>query len=230
MIFISSMPKAGTHLLATVMQDLFGEYPVPVRKKVPGEVIDFAQFASHSLLMGHFRASSVQQNPALQALMQGRKILILIRDPRDVCNSMLHYLLQSSHPLHRKVQPMLLGLPYAEQIKAVAAGLAAPDRSFKVARLQAHCGGFVEVAQLLPQACVLRYESFFDGQASATLAAFLELDQDHIAGAIDNALRSGSKTKRAGIASAWRDNFDPALQSFFIAHHGDIIRQLGYAE
>ncbi len=228
MIFISSMPKAGTHLLATVMQELFGEYPVPVRKKVPGEVIDFAQFASHPLLMGHFRAGSVQQNPALQALMQGRKILILIRDPRDVCNSMLHYLLQSSHPLHRKVQPLLQGLDYSEQIKAVAAGLDASDRSFKVGRLQAHCGGFIEVAQLLPQACVLRYESFFAGHASASLATFLELDQDRVANAIDNALRSGSKTKRAGIAFAWRDNFDPALQAFFIVHYGDIIQKLGY--
>lgn len=230
MIFLTSMPKSGTHLLATVIQDLFAEYPVAIRKKGPGETIEFSQFAGHPLLMGHFRASMVQQNPDLLELMQRRKTLILVRDPRDVCNSMLHYLLQSSNAFHRKVRPMLLGLPYTEQIKAVAGGLIAPDQSFRVGCLPVHCGGFTEVAQLLPQACVLRYESFFDGQASAALAAFLELDQERVVKAVDNALGSSTKTKRAGIASAWRDNFDSELQAFFITHYGDIIQKLGYLD
>lgn len=230
MIFITSIPKSGTHLLATVIEQATGEYPVSVKKYGLDENSNLSKYQDIKGLIGHFRVAQLESNESLKYHFAKRKIIILIRDPRDICNSMLHYLERSVNSHHKNVASLLEHMDYDSKIKAVASGLISSDKSFKVANLTQLCSGFIEIQHLFPeQTTIIKYEDFFtENIARDKIAKFLDIDQQSAERYIQNALSSETKTKNIGLPYAWKKNFNDHLKSFINESHSDIIRQLGY--
>lgn len=197
MIFITSTPKTGTHLLAQTLEMLTGHYSVSVKKNNLANTDDYLRFQEYPNLVGHFRLSHVTKNMALRQLMYIRKVFILIRDPRDVCNSMLHYLEQSANPDHIAATKQLLGLSYQDKTKAAASGITIPGLKFTVA---SHCSGFIELADTLPHACLLRYAHFFsDDSLPETIANFLECETHLVKECLNKALNADTVLKESAF-------------------------------
>jgi Sulfotransferase domain len=228
MIFITSVPKAGTHLLASVVQDLLGVYPTSVKKAGVMHASAYAQYTGHACLVGHFRDHQLRGNDGLLELFRSRKVIVLVRDPRDVCKSMVHYLLQQQEPRQRQLADLIRELPFKEQVMCVAGGLSLVDRTFEVLRLEEHCDGFVGVQSLVPTVCVLRYEDFFTDVAAKQLASFLGFNRRLVKQAVSKALGGRSQTKRKGTPYEWLHAFDDELKLYFDVEHGEALRKLGY--
>lgn len=229
MIFITSAPKSGTHLLAKIVDELLGGYPVSVKEKKALKSFDYGSYAQHRALVGHFRFAHLETNPSLRALVFGRKLFVLIRDPRDICVSMVYYLEQSVNPMHVAAARQLAGLDLKDKIKKTALGFEVLAGQFRIADLAQHCGGFLEMVEHAPEACLLRYEDFFDaGLAAGKIADFLSIDKNLVSACINNAFSTALRTKRDGVPYSWRKTFDDELQHFFNDHFGSIISRLGY--
>ena len=229
MIFITSIPKAGTHLLASVVQELYGVYPVSVKKSGGMHSSSYSQYVGHPCLVGHFRDYHLAGNDGLLSLFKSRKVLVLIRDPRDVVVSMVHYLLGQRDPRQRRLADLMRDEPLREQIMMVAGGISLIDRSFEVLRLNDHCDGFLGIKDLLPEVCVVRYEDFFTDTAARQLSSFLGFSRRQVKQAVTSALGGRSQTKRQGVAFDWIASFDEPLKAYFDGEHGTAITSLGYS-
>lgn len=228
MIFITSVPKAGTHLLASVIQELLGVYPTSVKKAGVMHASAYAQYRGQACLVGHFRDHQIRGNDGLLELFKARKVIVLVRDPRDVCKSMVHYLLQQEEPRQRQLADLIRDLPFKEQVMCVAGGLSLVDKSFEVLRLEEHCDGFVGVQAVAPAVCVVRYEDFFTDVAAKQLAEFLGFNRRLVKQAVSKALGGRSQTKRKGAPFEWLHAFDDELKAYFDVEHGEALRKLGY--
>jgi hypothetical protein len=229
MIFLTSIPKSGTHLLATTIQVLTGSYPVTVNKPASPVGADFSRFDMHPNLGGHFRREYVSQNASLAVLFRKRSVFVLIRDPRDICNSMVHYLESSDNAGHKSILPLFEGLTLTEKIKAVAAGMVSPDSGYRVPGLKVACGGFIDFGEVIPTATIIRYEDFFIGTLAAEkISAALGVDVATAQQAVEQALGTKTRTLRVGMPQAWRTNFDQSLISYMNSNYGLLIHKLGY--
>jgi hypothetical protein len=227
-VFITSIPKSGTHLLASVLQHLQGEYPTSLKKKRdPAE--SYSEYEKFDGLVGHIRANHLAENESLSTLFTTRKILILVRDPRAICNSMVHYLLSSTNANHLLVRDQIASLSYAEQVIAVSKGLRSPDRKFMVPELAKMCTGFVEIQQSHTDSFLFRYEDLLDVEpASQELANVLGTDPQRTLDSLTAAIAGPSRTKREGRPDGWRDAFNGELADYFRASYSGLIKDLGY--
>lgn len=225
--FITSVPKSGTHLVATIVADVTGAYPLTVKKL--NKRATYPTFDPAASLVGHFRAKSIRNNPSLTKLFAERKVLLLVRDPRAICNSMLHHLMTSNNNYHREGLAMVQGLPFNKQIITISKGLYAKDGTEIVADLQRMCTGFDEIRELLPNTVRLRYEDFFDPAfVTERLPGVLGVDQEQARQCVERALASDSRTKRIGNPHNWRSAWDEELTRHFNTTFGGLIEQLGY--
>jgi hypothetical protein len=228
--FITSIPKSGTHLLATVIQDLTGAYPRSV-KKIDGRDTVYGGYEPSESLVGHFRARAIRNNESLAKLFSERQVLVLVRDPRAICNSMLHHLMTSRHRRHQEGRDQVQALPFNEQIIRVSKGLFAADGRNIVAELAKMCTGFAEIKKLYPDAVFLRYEDFFDPAFTAEkMPGIFGIDAQRAREVVDRALTGGSRTKREGNPNGWRAVFDADLVNYFDINYGGLINQLGYPD
>jgi hypothetical protein len=226
MIFVTSIPKAGTHLLCQVIEYVVGTYPVSLKK---GRAFEPGRFEDHPYLVGHFRREHLAGSDALFRLFARRAAVVLIRDPRDICNSMLRYLEREPAERYRAAARKLEGLDYPARIKAVAAGIRVAEMEFKIPSLVDACSGFLELRDLLPELVIVRYEDFFgDCVAADKLAPVLRCETRVARAAIERAVTTATRTKDVGQPQAWRRNFDEELAAYMRETYGDIIARLGY--
>jgi hypothetical protein len=226
--FITSIPKSGTHLLATVVQDLTGAYPRSVKKKA-GRDSEYGPFKPTESLVGHFRARGIRSNDTLAGLFAERQVLVLVRDPRAICNSMLHHLMTSTNKYHTEGREQVADLPFNEQIVKISKGLFAKDGRNIVADLEKMCSGFADIAKLYPSAIFMRYEDFFDPEFVATkMPGIFGIEPQQARDVVDRALAGGSRTKREGNPTGWRSAWDSDLVNYFNINFGGLITELGY--
>lgn len=230
-----SIPKAGTHLLERAIclhprlyrkllptvsdenVDRWGGVPGLVAKVRPGQVV-----------AAHLRFDTAYAEVIARG---GLKPIFLIRDPRDIVVSQVHYVSKrTDHRLHAVFD----GLPdVKERLRLAIAG----DPERHVVSIGDRLDYF---AGWLDAALVVRFEDLVgpDGggdrdRQDATLRSiydFLGVDVDRRALArIGGRLFSAdSPTFRSGAIGGWRRSFDPELEALFDRTVGDRIRPYGY--
>jgi len=231
--FISSVPKSGTHLLATLVRIATGEDVVSIKEKegLPG--IDFSRYESFVNLTGHYRIKHVKSNESLRKLFESRRCVVLIRDPRDLCNSMLHYIEGSTNKGHKKVAARLGGLSYEERIVQLAEGVKDCDGISISPGLHAWTCGFLELLEEFPESTLIRYEDFFvDDAIKPIVQRLFQVSPSCAHDLVARALRSGSKTKRVtgggGRPCQWNQAFSAELKHYFASNYAELIDYLGY--
>lgn len=226
--FITSIPKSGTHLLASLVREITGEYPTSVKKSL-SENADYEKYARFQNLVGHFRINNIEESRSLKDLFLARRVLVMIRDPRAICNSMLHYLMKSENQRHVEIRKKILGLSFDDQIIQISRGIVSDDRSFKVPELSVACAGFLEIIDRIPSSTLFRYEDFFVGDRNMEkIAVCFGVDTERARVCLNNAISGGSKTKREGTPDSWKSAFSPSLVSYFDENYRDLIAGLGY--
>ncbi|MHA6719616.1 hypothetical protein ACX40Y_09185 [Sphingomonas sp. RS6] len=226
-IALTSIPKSGTHLLATVVEKMLGDYGATLGKKVDFSSGRGKSLMSRKVICGHLRLDTII-TPQHAPYFIGRRVAILVRDPRDICNSMVYYLEKSHRDVHQMMSKSMEGLTHEEKVMRVADGISLDGVSANVPSIDKACRGFIEIAEYIPDSMVFRYEEFFDDAVAPKLAAFFEVSPEVARAAVAESLGADTRTKREGKKQPWRSNFSPALIDFFEQKYGETIRYLGY--
>ncbi len=234
-ILCVSIPKAGTHLLERALC----LHPKLYRKLVPTvseENVDrwkgvpglLAKLRPGQVAASHLPFRS--EYPEVIA-RNGVRPIFLIRDPRDIVVSQVHYVSKrTDHRFHA----LFDGLPdVKERLRLAIAG----DPEHNVVSIGDRLDYF---AGWLDAALVVRFEDLVgpDGggdrdRQAATLRSiydFLGIDVDgHALARIGDRLFSAdSPTFRSGVIGGWRRSFDQELEALFDRTAGDRIRPYGY--
>jgi hypothetical protein len=219
------MPKAGTHLLSRIIEYTYGRPMLPLKKTALSAMpsinrlvdeLDYRDFLFH----GHFRYHHFSH------LLTSRhwKIVVLVRDPRDVILSMRDFLSTSSDPIHAEAYATISELSYREQIKALVRGIKTPR--FEMARLESYCRGWVQWQRR--RAILLKYEELASEETAVRLAEFLDLQLPRVLAAVRKGYGADNPTKRIGKAGRWQEVLDDDLIEFFRQEDGGAIEHLGY--
>jgi hypothetical protein len=234
-ILCVSIPKAGTHLLEraiclyprlyrkmlpTVSEEnveRWGGFPRLVTKVRPGQVV-----AAH--LRFHAEYPDIIDRGGIRPIF-------LIRDPRDIVVSQVHYVSKrTDHRLHGLFE----GLPdVKERLRLAIEG----DPEHAVVSIADRLDYF---AGWLDAALVVRFEDLVgpDGggdrdRQDATLRSIydylgVDVDRQALARIGDRLFSADSPTFRSGAIGGWRRSFDAELEALFDRTVGDRIRRYGY--
>ncbi|MBP1612378.1 MAG: sulfotransferase domain family protein [Acidobacteria bacterium] len=242
-VAVSSVPKAGTHLLISALRRVPGVRVIPElvlgKVGVEGTLRRLERVAPYQVLVGH-----IVYEPRVAAALDARgiRLVLMIRDPRDVVVSLAKYIPRAhvGHRFHDYFTRVLtsdhdrimacirgVGGEHAED------GRAQPDigtlfRSY-LAWTEHHAvhtcrfedlvgphGGGSERAQL---------------EALQRLAAWLGygLRDDEVAAIARATFSKDSLTFRKGEIGDFRNHFAPEHEAAFREVAGDLLGRLGYA-
>ncbi len=255
--FANSFPKSGTHLLTQVMSGFTGLGPavdsgLPAvvtfdgftgRKRGLDEILaDLRRLKPGDIAYGHLHAE-----PEIAALLGGNGFCtyFILRDPRDVVVSHVHYVAEMapSHIHHRYYQDVLQtfderlnasirGVP--ADVLSQAAGRPVPEPLPDIRQRFAPFLGWIKT----PGVLCLRYEDLMLNRQEA-LASIL----DH---AVERGFRlksgraealqtlesvidpSRSPTFRSGKTGGWKKAFTSEHDRLFAEVAGDLLEQMGY--
>lgn len=217
--------------MSSLVESWSGSPVISVKEKANYKDFNFEKYLNYPNLVGHYRLSHIRGNSSLRDLFVKRNVIVMIRDPRDICNSMLHYLLKSTNRMHQVASKQLIGLSYDEQIMLIAEGISDSNDVAITPSLEKWCSGFIELQEEVSDAFVLRYEDFFEiNSISKFLSQIFTINEIKARSLVESALLSGSKTKREGGAKPvqWRSVYSENLKEYFEVNHGAIIERLGY--
>lgn len=227
-IALTSIPKSGTHLLAKFLEIITGEYCVTLNKNVLPNSYYAKKAMRKSVVGGHLRIKKIMTEEFFH-FFDKRKIIVLIRDPRDICNSMVYHIANSNLTEHKIIYDSIRHLSHEDKIRCIAEGININKIDTIMRPLDIMCRGFIEVADHFSDCIILRYEDFFgEKKILKNISDFLEVTPDITRDAIAKALGSDTKTKRIGKSQNWRETFSPELINYFAVQHSDVIRYLGY--
>ena len=262
-IFVNSLPKSGTHLLASILSRVPGfqlQDPVLNRKLrwhpmnylglwdqrtclvgigQPNRIrLATLSFLLRRLRQGHYALGHIPYQECVAELLDRLAIrcFLVLRDPRDVVVSQVHYVLgRSSHYLHRDYARMGGA---RERLLASIRGVTKRNGKLKsvgIAEKLDAVLGWLQVESVL----VLRFEELIGerggGSAEAQKRAIMGIG-DHIGLDIgeEQALSIGSRsfgrggTYRQGRVGSWRSAFDGEITDVFKGQAGEYVIKLGY--
>jgi hypothetical protein len=251
-VFANSFPKAGTHLLSTLLGELprmmfsgvhraEGDY-VEGEARRDGANLDWRRLRRtlERVNKGQYATGHFPFVPGLPELLDelGYRSLLMIRDPRDVVVSAQHYVLEMpGHDLHRRFAER-----YAtedERIAATIAGFAADEHGRGQAPIGERLERFVPWLTT-PGVLVVRFEDLIGagggGSREAqerTVAAVARhagrtLDPARVSAVADRVWSDRSSTFRQGRAGGWRERLTPEHVRLFKEHAGRALIELGY--
>ena len=262
--FANSFPKSGTHLLTQVMQGFTHCGPavnsgLPAivtfegdtgRQRLESEILaDLHRLLPGDIAYGHLHASA---GIAAALCRDGMVPYFILRDPRDVAVSHVHYLTEMAqdHIHHRyftqelktfdeRLQVSILGLSegsYPQQSLLVTLGNQISSRQLFpdiYARFEPYLGWLD-----CPEVLTLHYEDFATGRQAALQRIFEHAVQRGfvsryeperaIAILADSIEPQRSPTFRSGKTGAWRDAFSAENKRLFKEVAGGLLVQLGY--
>jgi hypothetical protein len=223
-LLCTSIPKAGTHLLASIFKTM-GYRPLAHPKAKGRAILDGCALPADEdvCLYGHWR---YEPAAAARLAANGFRTIVMLRDPRDICLSMADFLHTGRHRAAVAAEPALLALPLDELRRRTITGFDLPGyRSLPVRRV---CEGWT--AWQDHGGVVLRYEAV--GQSVASGMRFEELqsigiDPRHFLQAARRRWHPGSTS--TGVAR-WRTAFDAQLCELWRQHAAGVASSLGYEE
>lgn len=175
-------------------------------------------------------------SPELHELLseEGFRVLILLRDPRDILVSLVRYLSRHDHPALKGLsleQQLLLAI---DGIPPIAEAAVTPLRQQNVAE---NCRSITAWSGL-DGVLTLRFEDLVGPQgggseaaqqaALSALSGFLGCSEDRLDGVTKKAF-GGTRTFDQGRVGRWREAFTPKVTARFKAVVGEELVRLGYA-
>lgn len=253
-LLLNSLPKSGTNLLARVLAGIPGYRDAgfiarrsagaapdpnsPYRVGV-GDPSGIAGPAFEKLLgdigPGGYALTHLPYSPASQALLErlGIRMILILRDPRDVVCSLAHYALKANwYRLH----DYFVALPdVAARIRAATEGVPPQGNGRPgLLPLDERLRNFIGWLDW-PGARLVLFEHLV-GEAGGGSAALqrhaVEAVLDHAGIALDDAAKSqlcagifsaDSPTFRKGQIGGWREHFTPELEAFFNEKAGESL-------
>jgi hypothetical protein len=204
----TSIPKSGTNLLYHAFQKL--GFDVEIARKAEG--IAKLTAALHAkpdspdrYIRCHWR---VQDDVVEAVLAAGYKIVVLIRDPRDICLSMTDFLLSGRpRPLIAQ-EPSLPRMSRDEILEKMICGATLPNYRFEHVRTV--CAGWLEWKKY--GALIWRYEDLEEAvrlRTPVSEAAVLGLDPEKFLDALVSVFgnKSLENVNTASVAR-WKREFD----------------------
>lgn len=247
-IYINSIPKAGTHLVSSVLDQVSGlsfsgevlvhDFVATERSPYEGRmpVYDRSKLerAMRRLPAGTYANCHLYYDRFTATLLSAPTVgaVFIIRDPRDILISQLHYIEQfPGHERHRFL--MSEYSTASERLTALIAGWP-PQRGVRgMADVGERLRAFSGWMSVLP---TFRFEEFAAAPSEDHLTASLERLRRAV-GVPDSVgndiLRRGignrwSPTMNAGTVHAWRDYFDNEHARLFDSLASDEMAQFGY--
>jgi hypothetical protein len=248
-IFANSFPKSGTHLLTQVMSGLTLVSPAvdsglsaiqtfrgdSGKRRSNDEILDdLMRLLPGDTCYGHLHSSSEIVNLLSST---GYAAYFILRDPRDVVVSHVHYLtdMAGNHVHHAYYTQTLR--TFDERLRTSITGRSDVDVEFGDinSRFQPYLGWLDK-----PEIMVLRFEDFM-ADRNAVLRRIMDhaierglpitMDLNKAAEMIETRLDpSRSPTFRRGEAGAWRESFNVDNTKLFKEIAGDLLVQLGYEQ
>ena len=262
-IFVNSLPKSGTHLVASILTLFPGlalQRPALTRKLrwhplnylrpwdqrtglvgigQPREVrLGTLYYLFNQLSRGHYLLGHIPYQECVADMLRsmGIRTIFVIRDPRDVVVSQVHYALKhKSHYLHRDFKR--LG---ADKERFIAAILGITRRngdhkSHGIGTKLEITLGWMEAESVL----TLRFEELIgergggslDDQRKAIMQIGSHIGIEVSAGgalSIGEAAFGRGYTYRRGRIGSWRDVFDEEVKDVFKRTAGDDLLKTGY--
>jgi hypothetical protein len=258
-LFANSFPKSGTHLLTQVLQG-FTRFGPAVDSGLPA-VVTFDGFSGRQrsldeilsdlgrLLPGDIGYGHLHALPqVVEALCrQGVAPYFILRDPRDVAVSHVHYIAEMApnhihyHYYHeilqnfdQRLEASICGVPAETLSKAAGKSVPEPLPDIR-SRFEPFTAWLDQ-----PQVLTLRFEDFITDRRAALL---MVLDHAMRRGfqpatsaeiAIDILEKSNdpqrSPTFRTGKSGGWRAAFSQRHLELFHQTAGDLLERLGYEE
>ena len=257
-ILINSIPKAGTHLLTSLLDELpklmlSGRriQHWQVNKLAQGmadnrmQAFDFDSAAFVRLIRkihpGQIIFSHLRWDDAIQSILDADDIatLFMVRDPRDVLVSQLFYIKGlPRHPLHQRLLNDYAS--DAERLFALIAGMpAAESQAPALAPLRERLlmySGWQQAQGVL----TIRFEDLIgsrgDGDAAKQYQAYQRVfdhvrrpaDPETIAAISERMQHKSSATFRRGRIGDWRLHFNDDHKATVKQQVGDLLIQWGY--
>jgi hypothetical protein len=259
---LNTIPKSGTNLvrkalrmfpgirngrisirLATAMeykgQDLSGIVTVPVGVAFPAPVpLSVVEDSVRRIKRGDYASWHVPHAPETAHLLERMRIkmLIMLRDPRDIVISQTHYVLNTpAHNLHA----YYLTLSEPERIMASIRGVEAEHaQGYRGTDIDERCRSVLRWTSE-PFTCTVTFERLVGPHGGGSRDA--QLDElrrlaDHLGfhytphtlAAIADQLFGGTSTFRKGSIGGWRDHFSDAHKAVFKEIAGPLLVELGY--
>ena len=248
-LFANSFPKSGTHLLTQVLQGFtrlgpFVDSGLPAlvtfegetgRPRATGEILqDLNRLLPGDIAYGHLHATQ----EVADVLCQEKFIpFFILRDPRDVVVSHVHYVtdMAPNHAHHNYYVEELHN--FDERLRVSIVGR--PDTAMPFldirARFEPYTGWFDH-----PQVFVLHYEDFIT-KPEKTTGCVLDhaiqrgfspgFDREHAIRQLAKGINpQRSPTFRSGKIGDWRRQFSQANKQLFKEVAGDLLIRLGYEQ
>ncbi len=256
-IIVTSIPKSGTHLIEKLLVDFFSfikfgdginrmHYPNnegrfnKVRKKI--SLLPRSCFISSHL----FYDAEIGELMAKKDI----KIILMIRDPRDIVASAARYITESSHPY----SPHFTNKSKEEVIEMIITGITGPilmhrpkDPSMRAEYTTNHnmFSGILEAYRRfllwseVGDALVVKFEDLVGtsgggdiGRQRKIIYKIAKLCKSHVSDSdmsniIDN-LFGGTSTFRRGRINTWSDEFTEKNKKTFKINTGSLLVDLGY--
>jgi hypothetical protein len=222
-LMCTSLPKAGTHLVASIFK-LMG-YRTVAHPKASGGVLSNLEFGTDEevCVYGHWRCTP---GTAERLADHGFRVLVVLRDPRDVCLSMADFIKSGKHRAAVAAEPGLMAMPLEDLRRSAILGLELPG--FRSPPIASICRGWKEWQS--HGAVVLKYEAIGQSVASGLLMKELLAVGIDPEAFLHAARRRFRPTGPATGANRWRHEFDAGLRQLWQTHAAGVASSLGYEE
>jgi hypothetical protein len=255
-VFVTSVPKAGSHLLITLLRRL----PRMMFSGVHHAPRDFRTLPSNGngakarpemdwnrvrrvfggIRNGQFITAHFPYRPQLAALLEefDYRTIVMQRDPRDVVISHVHYVMKSDrHYLHHRYTAVLDN--WDDRLMASITGLPADEHGRGVISIGQRLAGYAPWLQV-PNTYLSRFESLIgpngggsiEEQRREIMAIAAHVGRPLDAEAADDLAAKiwspKSATFRKGAIGDWRNHFSPAHIDAFKEVAGQHLIDLGY--
>jgi len=233
-VFVDSVPKSGTHLLERALC----LHPRLYRVVVPTlHATNLRERGGLAKVLGRVPAGGMlvahlDYDPALSQTLRDAQVrmLLMVRDPRDVAVSEAHYALQPAHWMHEHFQKVD---DTQERIRLIITGTGplAPLAE----RVPLHLG-WRDAGALL-----VRFEDLVGpeggGELDVQLATLRQIfehigvdaDDRLVLHVRDRLFSDRSPTFRRGAIGQWRTAFDDETAALFEREAGQLLPLLGYS-
>lgn len=246
-VFANSVPKSGTNLLTQclslfpMLRPSFKHVSMNYNRR-PGT--DQLARKADATKRGQFTSAHVFHSPENAAVVERNDIrmLLMVRDPRDVVTSHFHYVAEK-HPQHR-LHEHYTNLPDDhERLLASISGVDGEhtDDGDRLESIGTWMDSFL-AWEAKPYVETVQFEDLIGPKGGGDrpsqeesvrrIADHLDvsIDEEELAHIADNTYSSGSNTFRKGLIGDWKNHFDPEHVEAFKQEAGDALVCLGYED
>lgn len=247
-VVANSMPKSGTHLLASLLDQLDG-------MRFAGRVVLFSEADRHDpdlrlaeltktvsrLRDSHYVGSHLIREDRVedQIRASGVKFVTILRDPRAVAVSAAHYV-QNARQLRRRAEALAIFPDYESVLRAMVFGHGEPGDDFYSPEIGARYAGYAAWVDS-PVGLTVRFEDLIGAQGGGSdhaqvqqVSAILDYlgypaDMESSAAFARGLFSEKSITFRAGAIDSWRTDLPDDLAHEVVSRCSGWMARLGYA-